>query len=101
MATSVNSTLVMPAESDWTRALRMFTGMANSIVGSDQNLNGEDPYASSQAGQYVVANPDGSYATMGVARSNLQTPLQPTAAGFSIMPLLLIGGAIYFLVAKK
>jgi len=94
--------LVMPAESDLTRALRMFTGMANSIVGNDQNLNGEDPYASNQTGQFTIANPDGTYATMGLARSNMQAQLQQSAAGGS--PLLLftlIGGVLYFLMGKK
>lgn len=101
MSTSVNSTLVMPAESDLTRALRMFTGMANTIVGSDQNLNGEDPYASSQTGQYTIANPDGTYATMGLARSSMQTPLQANAGG-GLLPLLaLIGAAFYFLKGKS
>jgi hypothetical protein len=92
----------MPVESDWTRAYRMFTGMANTIVGSDQNLNGEDPYASSQAGQYTVANPDGTYASMGLARSSVQSPLQNAAAGGSPLILIaLIGGALYFLMGKK
>jgi hypothetical protein len=100
MSTGTDSTLVMPAESDLTRALRMFTGMANSIVGTDQNLNGEDPYASNQTGQYTIANPDGTYATMGLARSSMQAPLQ-TSAGGSLLPLLaLIGAAFYFLKGK-
>lgn len=101
MSIGTNSTLVMPVESDLTRALRMFTGMANTIVGSDQNLNGEDPYASSQAGQYTVANPDGTYATMGLARSSMQTPFQSAPSSSPLLLLTFIGGALYFLMGKK
>ena len=101
MSTGTNSTLVMPVESDLTRTLRMFTGMANSIVGSDQNLNGEDPYASNQTGQYTIANPDGTYATMGLARSSMQAPLQSVSSGSPLFLFALIGGALYFLIGKK
>lgn len=100
MTQSVNSTLVMPEENDLTRALRLFTGMSNTIVGSDQNLNGEDPYVSNRTGQYVIANPDGTYSQMGMPRSNMQSPLQ-SAAGISMLPLMFIGGLIYFLMGKK
>lgn len=101
MTTSVNSTMVMPEESDLTRTLRLFTGLSNTIVGADQNMNGEDPFASNRTGQYTIANPDGTYSVMGMPRSNLQTPMAASAAGASLMPLLLIAGVVYFLVRHQ
>lgn len=91
---SVNS--LQPTESDTDRTNRLFLGFFNSIVGSDQTYVGQDQSVVNSTGQFVVANPDGTYSVAGVARSNLQPVV--AAAGIGLMPLLLIIGAAWYFV---
>jgi len=93
---TVNS--IPQQESDWDRAARMFVGFSNSIVGNtDQVYAGNDTSVYNATGQFTVANPDGTYSVAGVPRSNIQ-PLQ--VAGVGLMPLILIGGVIWYFVTR-
>lgn len=91
MTVSVNSQLAIPQENDLTRAMRSFVGLGVSIVGPDQNLNGEDPVATQPTGQFVIANPDGTQSVQGLAKSNVQRVTDAKPSGVS--PMVMLAGA--------
>ncbi len=102
MTVSVNSQLAIPQDSDLTRAQRFFVGLNTTIVGPDQNMNGEDPMVAQSTGQFVIANPDGTQSVQGIARSNVQGQSQSTPAaksGVSPMVVLsaLAAGALFLM----
>jgi hypothetical protein len=96
MTTSVNS---VNLESDTTTTNRLFAGFLNSIVGADNNYIGEDSHVNNPAGQYVIANPDGSVSVLGQAQSNLQSTRIATGSPPLLM-LLGLGALVYFLIVK-
>lgn len=101
MTTSVNS---VDNESDGARTSRMFVGFLNSIVGPDQNYVGQDGQPFQPAGQFSIANPDGSMSSMGVARSNQQGAVGSAApGGINVMVIMAAGLAayLYFNRGKK
>jgi hypothetical protein len=93
MTMSYNSTVMAQSEDDTTRAMRFFVGLGNSITGNDQTYVGTDGYAVNSAGQYMIANPNGTQSVLGLSRSNLQG-VQGAAAP-SLITLGLIGFLIY------
>ncbi len=100
MTVSVNSQLAIPQDSDLTRAQRFFVGLNTTIVGPDQNMNGEDPMVAQSTGQFVIANPDGTQSVQGIARSNVQSQSTPAAkSGVSPMVVLsaLAAGALFLM----
>ena len=91
MTVSVNSQLAIPQDSDLTRAMKSFVGLSTTIVGPDQNFNGEDPLVAQRTGQFVIANPNGTQSVQGLARSNVQGKSQ-TAATSGTSPKLVLSG---------
>ena len=84
-------------QADKERTARAFIGFLSSALGVDQTLNSVDasPTAGSAPGQYVIANPDGTYSVQGQSVSNLNIP--STVAGVPV-GLLLLAGLAYVLL---
>lgn len=96
MTTSVNS---VNQDSGLATTNRLFAGFLNSIVGADNNYVGEDGYAVNTAGQYVIANPDGTVSVLGQARSNVQGQTIVTGSP-TLLVWLGLGALVYFLFKK-
>ena len=100
MTTSVNA-LGMDQESDGARTSRMFVGFLNSIVGSDQNYVGQDGMPVNPAGQFSIANPDGTMSVMGVARSNTQTLTGSASTAQLNLPVVAVVCLAAYMILKK
>jgi hypothetical protein len=90
-------------QADQARVQRAFIGLFTSLLGADQTNLYDDAYAGNRAGQYAIANPDGSQSQQGQPVSNVQPLLGVSPSGqLAIsLPLLLIGAALaYFALAK-
>ena len=96
MTTSVNA---LDTETDATRANRLFVGLVNSIVGSDQNYIGQDGNPINPTGQFSIANPDGSMSVMGIARSNQQS-VASSATGINL-PVIAVACLAAYMLLKK
>lgn len=85
------------AQADEDRTKRLFIGFLSSVLGVDQTLNTADasPTMGAAPGQYVIANPDGTYSVQGQSVSNLNIPA--TVAGVPV-GLLLLAGLAYVLL---
>lgn len=85
------------AQADEDRTKRAFIGFLSSVLGVDQTLNSTDsmPTSGAAPGQYIIANPDGTYSVQGQSVSNLNIPA--TVAGVPI-GLLLLAGLAYVLL---
>ncbi|MDB5966148.1 MAG: hypothetical protein JWQ72_2648 [Polaromonas sp.] len=93
----------LPTNADDARAARVFVGLWNSIVGSDQTYAGQDGNPTNASGQFVIALPDGSQAILGQPVSNRQTaPVTTTSSGGLVLSpmLLLIIAGVAFLAMK-
>ena len=76
-----------------TRAMRSFVGLSTTIVGPEQNLNGEDPMVAQPTGQFVIANPDGTASVQGIAKSNVQgSTASPSKPASGISPKVVLAG---------
>ena len=84
-------------QADIERTKRAFVGFLGSVLGVDQTYANEDQYVGNAPGQYVIANPDGTYSAMGRSSSNLQS----VAPGFAITPALILIGLVAFFALKK
>jgi hypothetical protein len=88
------------AAQDQLRTSRAFIGFLSSALGVDQTMPGEDGQASNAPGIYVVANPDGTFSTVGRSTSNVQGT-GSKVAGLVLSPtLLLILLGVGFLILK-
>lgn len=97
MTTSVNA---YPGLTDEEKAVSLFLGMGNSIVGQDQTYTGMDGAAVNPAGQYRIANPDGTYSVQGLPRSNIQSFGGSVNVGGMQVPGLLVLGLIGYVLMK-
>lgn len=80
------------------RTKRLFVGFLSSALGVDQTYTNTDGYVANAPNQFVIANPDGSYSTVGRSQSNLQGVNSP---GMQLSPLmLLLGGFLLFKLLK-
>jgi t-SNARE complex subunit (syntaxin) len=85
---------------DEQRTKRMFVGFLSSALGIDQTYANEDGYVGNASGQYIIANPDGTYSKVGQSVSNQNNG--SAAAGLVLTPgLLMVGALIAFLMFKK
>lgn len=87
-------------ERDEERTKRQFVGLVASALGVDQSYLSDDARASSMLpDRYIIANPDGTFSTLGQPASNVQRATEPAAAGITITPglLLIIGAALLLL----
>lgn len=87
-------------QADEERTKRAFIGFLSSAVGLDQTYANDDPFVGQQTGQYVIANPDGSYSVQGRSASNQQS-ITGAASGLVITPGLLVVGFLLFLALRK
>lgn len=103
-------------QADTLRTNRAFVGFLSSILGVDQTYSSDDAVVGNAPGQYIIANPDGSYSAYGQSRSNLQGgayqtvtqsgqqpygAAQPANVAMSLTPtMLVVGGLLLFLVLK-
>lgn len=85
-------------QQDQARVSRAFVGFLSSVLGVDQPLTSDDAYAAQRTGQYVIANPDGSYSIQGQAVSNRQAG---AAAGLVLSPTLLLLAGLAFLLLRR
>ncbi len=85
------------AQADEDRTKRLFVGFLSSVLGVDQTMNGVDavPTAGNSPGQYVIANPDGTFSVQGQSVSNLNIPA--TVAGVPVGLLLMAALAFVLL----
>jgi t-SNARE complex subunit (syntaxin) len=85
-------------QADTERTKRAFVGFLSSALGVDQTYAYEDSNVGNLPGQYIIANPDGTYSQVGRAVSSQQASI----AGITVTPALLILGAIaaFFLLKK-
>lgn len=84
---------------DEERTKRSFIGFLSSVLGVDQTYTNDDYLPANQTGQYIIANPDGSYSQVGRSVSNLQ-PIQGVT-GFTITPGMVLLAAVAFMVFRK
>lgn len=96
MQTQAALTADQTEQADEVRTKRLFIGFLSSVLGVDQTLNGQDGAPVRTTGQYLIANPDGTYSVLGQSVSN-QNTAAATAAGFPV-PLLLLVGVFLFLL---
>lgn len=99
MDQSVSSlTAAQVNQADTERTKRAFVGFLSSALGVDQTYAYEDTNVGNLPGQYIIANPDGTYSQLGRASSSQQA----MAGGFVLTPGLLILGALaaFFLLKK-
>lgn len=97
---SLGQTSADVAQADEARTKRAFIGLLSSALGVDQIMTTDDAWAANTPGQYVIANPDGTYSKVGQSVSNLNSG-NLAAGGFTITPGLLIVGALAFLLFKS
>jgi len=89
-------------QADQQRVQRAFIGLFASLLGSDQTNLNDDAYAANRTGQYIIANPNGTYSQQGQPVSNQQTLLGTTPGGLVVsLPLLLIGAALAYFALKS
>lgn len=88
------------AQADEERTKRAFIGFLSSALGVDQTYTNDDAFAQNAPGQYIIANPDGSYSQVGRSVSNLNSSTAQVA-GFAVTPGLLIIGAVLAFVAIR
>ena len=93
------ATALRENEADEERTKRLFVGLFASALGVDQNYVGDDGRALSPTGQYIIANPDGTYSELGRSVSNVQQAAAPAASGLTLSPglLLVLGVALLLL----
>lgn len=85
-------------QQDQMRVSRAFVGFLSSVLGVDQPLTTDDAIAAQRTGQYVIANPDGSYSVQGMSVSNRQASAQ---AGLVLSPTLLLLAGLAFLLLRR
>jgi hypothetical protein len=73
-------------DADVERTKRVFIGFLSSVLGVDQTYATDDGYISNAPGQYIIANPDGTYSQVGRSVSSQQGI---TAGGMVITPVML------------
>lgn len=96
----VQAAQIAADQADEDRTKRLFVGFLSSALGVDQSYTSDDARASSTLpDRYIIANPDGTFSTLGQPVSNVQRATAPAAAGVTISPglLLLIGAALLLL----
>lgn len=81
---------------DEDRTKRAFIGFLSSVLGVDQTMTSADGQVGSPTGQYVIANPTGTYSVQGQPVSNLNTA---TIAGVPVGFILL--AALAFALLNK
>lgn len=87
---------------DQERTKRLFVGFLSSALGVDQTFATDDLNPTNAPGQYIVANPDGTYSTVGKSQSNLNSTQTPVSASLAITPgLILLAAAAAFFLLKK
>lgn len=86
-------------QADTERTKRAFVGFLSSALGVDQTYAYEDTNVGNLPGQYIIANPDGTYSQLGRSNSSQQSAMP---GGFVLTPGLLILGAVaaFFLLKK-
>lgn len=99
-----NSALVADQEAmaDEARTKRLFIGFLSSVLGVDQTMVSADGTPASNTGQYVYANPNGTYSVQGQPVSNLNTgsaSLPATVAGFPT-GLVILAGLAYLMLRR-
>lgn len=88
-------------QADTERTKRLFVGFLSSALGVDQTFANDDMNPTNAPGQYIVANPDGTYSTIGRSQSNLNSAQSPINSGLVITPgLILLAVAAFFLLKK-
>ena len=95
-SSSLIASQVQQADEDRTK--RAFIGFLGSYLGIDQTYTNADGSVNNAAGQFMIANPDGSYSQVGQSRSNLNSV---AVNGFQITPQLILLGLAAFFVFKK
>lgn len=99
MADTLSSVTAEQArQADIERTKRAFVGLVGAALGVEQSYSQDDGYIVPSTGQYVIANPDGTYSQQGTSNSNLNSGL---GAGFVLTPGLLLIGALLFFALKK
>lgn len=99
-ATASSLTAAQVNQADTERTKRAFVGFLSSALGVDQTYAYEDAQVGNAPGQYLIANPDGTYSQLGRSYSSQNQSAVP-AAGLVLTPgLLLLGLAAYFLLKK-
>lgn len=83
-------------QADEDRTKRLFIGFLSSALGVDQTMHGEDSVPSRGTGDYIIANPDGSYSALGQPVSNLNRAPAQTVQGLPV-GLLMLAGLAYML----
>lgn len=97
-----NTDLVADQEAmaDEQRTKRLFIGFLSSVLGVDQTMVSADAAPASQTGQYVYANPDGTFSQQGQPVSNLNSGAMPaTVAGFPT-GLVILAGLAYLMLRR-
>lgn len=85
-------------QQDEQRTKRAFVGFLSSVLGVDQVYTNDDASASQASGQYIIANPDGTYSRLGQPVSNIQ---RTSAGGLVLSPgLLILAGLAFFLLRR-
>lgn len=79
----------------------MFVGFMNSIVGNDQTYAGQDGQPYQTAGQFSIANPDGTISAMGVPKSNQQRGGASAAPGGLNMAYVAAAAVIAYVLFKR
>lgn len=85
------------AQADEARTKRAFIGFLSSALGVDQVMTSDDAFPVNTPGQYIIANPDGTYSKVGQSVSNLNSA---SVGGFTVTPGLLVMGLLGFLLFK-
>lgn len=87
-------------DADTERTKRAFVGFLSSALGVDQTYANEDQYVSNAPGQYIIANPDGTYSQVG--RSTSSQNQGSALGGLVLTPTLLILVAVAaYVILKK
>ena len=83
---------------DEQRTKRLFVGFLSSVLGVDQLRTTDDNNANGSTGQFMIANPDGTYSALGRSVSNQQSTV---ASSLGVSPgLLLLAGLAWFLLRR-
>jgi hypothetical protein len=86
-------------QADEDRTKRAFVGFLSSALGIDQTYANDDFLPSNQTGQYIIANPDGSFSQVGRSVSNLQTV--QGVPGFVLTPGMVVLAIAGYLLFRK